>query len=151
MTHVLAAMKEVMRLHPIAYALLRQATRDEVLPLAYPVTTTTGEVVDEVPIPKGTNCFISVWAYNRLVISYNGLHRVHALACRAWASGEIHSWQSLTRYSIRLPQIWGPDADEFVPERWIEHEKMGQTYVGVTSNLMTFSAGLQACIGWRFS
>ncbi|KAI0658317.1 PAH-inducible cytochrome P450 monooxygenase PC-PAH 1 [Cubamyces menziesii] len=115
MTHVLAAMKEVMRLHPIAYALLRQATRDEVLPLAYPVTTTTGEVVDEVPIPKGTNCFISVWAYNR------------------------------------LPQIWGPDADEFVPERWIEHEKMGQTYVGVTSNLMTFSAGLQACIGWRFS
>ncbi|KAH9885379.1 PAH-inducible cytochrome P450 monooxygenase PC-PAH 1 [Cubamyces lactineus] len=115
MTHVLAAMKEVMRLHPIVYGLVRKATRDEVLPLAYPVTTTTGEVVDEVPIPRGTNCFISVWAYNR------------------------------------LPQIWGPNANEFVPERWIGHEKMGQTYVGVTSNLMTFSAGLQACIGWRFS
>ncbi|OJT07986.1 Cytochrome P450 4F5 [Trametes pubescens] len=115
MPHVLVAMKEVLRLHPIVYGLIREASRDDVLPLSTPVTTTTGEVVDEIPIPKGTTCQISVWAYNR------------------------------------LPSIWGPDADEFNPTRWIEHEKMGQTYVGVTSNLMTFSAGLQACIGWRFS
>ncbi|CDO77274.1 hypothetical protein BN946_scf184753.g24 [Trametes cinnabarina] len=115
MTYVQAAMKEVLRLHPIVYGLLREASRDDVIPLANPVTTTTGEVVDEIPIPKGTNCFISIWGYNR------------------------------------LPQIWGPDADEFNPGRWIEHEKLGHTYVGVTSNLMTFSAGLQACIGWRFS
>lgn len=60
MTHVPAAMKEVMRLHPIAYALLRQSTRDEVLPPAYPMTATTGEVVDKVLIPKGTNCLIYV-------------------------------------------------------------------------------------------
>ena len=51
----------------------------------------------------------------------------------------------------RLPEIWGPDAGEFNPRRFMEHEKMGSTYVGVTSNLMTFSAGLQACLGWRFS
>ncbi|KAI0640269.1 PAH-inducible cytochrome P450 monooxygenase PC-PAH 1 [Trametes polyzona] len=115
MTYVLAAMKEVLRLHPIVYGLIREATRDDVLPLSAPLTTSTGEVVDEIPIPKGTPCNVSIWAYNR------------------------------------LPQIWGPDADEFNPNRWIEHEKLGQTYVGVTSNLMTFSAGLQACIGWRFS
>ncbi|KAJ8474242.1 hypothetical protein ONZ51_g7351 [Trametes cubensis] len=125
MTYVLAAMKEVMRLHPIVYMLIRYSTRDEVLPLAYPVTTTKGEVVDEVPIPKGTNCSISIWAYNR----------------RVW----------LLKIVDTLPQIWGPDADEFVPERWIEHEKIGQIQLGVTSNLMTFSAGLKACIGWRFS
>ncbi|KAI0779018.1 PAH-inducible cytochrome P450 monooxygenase PC-PAH 1 [Trametes elegans] len=112
MLHVLAGMKEVLRLHPIVYGLVREAGRDDVLPLANPLTTTTGEVVDEIPIPKGTVCQISVWAYNR------------------------------------LPQIWGPDAEEFNPERWMEHEKMGQTYVGVTSNLMTFSAGMQACIGY---
>lgn len=51
----------------------------------------------------------------------------------------------------RLPQIWGTDANEFNPLRFIEHEKMGETYVGVTSNLMSFSAGPQACIGWRFA
>ncbi|KAH9854395.1 PAH-inducible cytochrome P450 monooxygenase PC-PAH 1 [Lenzites betulinus] len=115
MTYVLAGMKEVLRLHPIVYGLVRESTRDDVLPLSTPITSTTGEVMDEIPIPKGTTCAISIWAYNR------------------------------------LPQVWGPDADEFNPHRWIEHEKMGQTYIGVTSNLMTFSAGLQACIGWRFS
>ncbi|RPD64802.1 cytochrome P450 [Lentinus tigrinus ALCF2SS1-6] len=115
MTYCLAAMKEVLRLHPIVYLTERQASRDDVLPLAYPITTTTGETINEIPIPKGTSCRISIWTYNR------------------------------------LPQIWGPDANEFNPLRFIEHEKMGETYVGVTSNLMTFSAGLQACIGWRFS
>lgn len=65
MTHVLAGMKEVLRLHPIVYGLIREASRDDVIPLSTPVTTTTGEVVDEIPIPKGTACQISVWAYNR--------------------------------------------------------------------------------------
>ncbi|KAI0721412.1 PAH-inducible cytochrome P450 monooxygenase PC-PAH 1 [Cerioporus squamosus] len=115
MTYCLAAMKEVLRLHPIAYLTERQATRDDVLPLAYPITLATGETVNEIPIPKGTTCRISNWGYNRLT------------------------------------QIWGADANEFNPMRFIEQEKMGETYVGVTSNLMTFSAGLQACIGWRFS
>ncbi|TFK92813.1 PAH-inducible cytochrome P450 monooxygenase PC-PAH 1 [Polyporus arcularius HHB13444] len=115
MTYCLAAQKEVLRLHPIAYLTERQAGRDDVLPLAYPITLSDGEVVNELPIPKGTTLRVSNWAYNR------------------------------------LPQIWGPDANEFNPMRFIEQEKMGATYVGVTSNLMTFSAGLQACIGWRFS
>ncbi|KAI0714601.1 cytochrome P450 [Earliella scabrosa] len=115
MTYCLAAMKEVLRLHPIVYLLARQAGRDDVLPLANPITTSDGETVTEVPVPKGTNVLCSIWAYNR------------------------------------LPEIWGLDANEFNPHRFIEHEKMGETYVGVTSNLMTFSAGMQACIGWRFS
>ena len=50
----------------------------------------------------------------------------------------------------RMTEIWGPDAGEFNPHRFIEHDKMGNTYVGVTSNLMTFSAGLKACIGCAF-
>ena len=85
------------------------------LPLATPITTSDGEAVSEIPIPKGTECVISIWAYNR------------------------------------LESVWGKDANEFNPHRFIEHEKMGATFVGVTSNLMTFSAGLQACLGWRFS
>lgn len=65
MTYCLAAMKEVLRLHPIAYLTERQAGRDDVLPLAYPLTTTSGETITEIPIPKGTACRISIWTYNR--------------------------------------------------------------------------------------
>ncbi len=108
-------MKEGLRLHPIVYLLAREAARDDVLPLANPITMADWEAVTEVPIPKGTTLEISIWTYNR------------------------------------LKSIWGEDADEFNPHRFIEHDKMGKTYVGVTSNLLTFSAGLQACIGWRSS
>ncbi|KAI0706269.1 cytochrome P450 [Cerioporus squamosus] len=112
---VVATIKEILRLHPIVYLYVRVSTRDEMLPLAYPVTDVDGEVVNEVPIPSGTNLYLSIWTYNR------------------------------------LPEIWGPDAHEFNPSRFLAQEKMGETYVGVTSNLMTFGAGLQGCIGWRFA
>ncbi|KAI0754753.1 cytochrome P450 [Daedaleopsis nitida] len=115
MTYCVAAVKEVLRLHPVVYTIMRVARRDDVIPLAYPVTTSTGESVKDISVPKGTNIFVSLWGYNR------------------------------------LPHIWGDDANEFNPQRFVEHEKMGETYVGVTANLMSFSAGPQACIGWRFA
>ena len=115
MSYCIAAMKEVLRLHPIVYQLERVAGRDDVLPLSQPLTTADGTVVNEIEVPKGTTLFIEIWAYNRMT------------------------------------EVWGPDAAEFNPHRFMEREKIGNTYVGVTSNLMTFSAGLQACIGWRFS
>lgn len=102
----------------------------------------TGEVVNEVPIPKGTQCMISIWLYNRsvFVLAQRILKRMRV--------SRSHDFRG-----CRLKEVWGEDAEEFNPYRFIEHEKLGQgqTYVGVTSNLMTFSAGLQACIGWRFS
>ena len=42
MTYTLAAMKEVLRLHPIVYTLARVASRDDVLPLAQPVVDKDG-------------------------------------------------------------------------------------------------------------
>ncbi|TFK84945.1 cytochrome P450 [Polyporus arcularius HHB13444] len=112
---VVSTIKEILRLHPIVYLYVRMPTREEVLPLAYPVTNVDGETMNEIPIPSGTNLYLSIWTYNR------------------------------------LPQIWGPDAHEFNPSRFLAQEKLGETYVGVTSNLMTFGADLQACIGWRFA
>ncbi|KAJ3922577.1 cytochrome P450 [Lentinula edodes] len=50
----------------------------------------------------------------------------------------------------RLTQVWGKDANEWNPERFL-HESKKDTTLGVYANLMTFSAGVRACIGWRFA
>jgi len=115
MHYTLAVMKESLRFHPITPTLVREAGRDDMIPLTFPVTSTTGEVVSEIPISKGDGITISVWGYNR------------------------------------LPQLWGGDAEQFNPARFLEMDKGRQTTLGVFANLMSFSGGVRACIGWRFA
>ncbi|KAG2157942.1 cytochrome P450 [Suillus bovinus] len=54
----------------------------------------------------------------------------------------------------RLQSIWGEDADEWNPNRFLDNGRE-KSSLGVFANLpalrMTFSAGLRACIGWRFA
>ena len=88
MAHCLAAMKEVLRLHPIVYQLSRVTGRDDVLPLGRPLTTVDGTVVNEIAVPKGTNLLISIWTYNRcvsagLLVEVRGRRADHrATGCR---------------------------------------------------------------------
>ncbi|KAK7043923.1 hypothetical protein VNI00_008089 [Paramarasmius palmivorus] len=56
--------------------------------------------------------------------------------------------------SNRSEDIWGPDAKEWNPERWLN--PLPSTVVeakipGVYANLMTFNAGGRSCIGFQFS
>ncbi|KAI1793405.1 cytochrome P450 [Ganoderma leucocontextum] len=62
----------------------------------------------------------------------------------------------LTHYqaSNSDPALWGEDAEEWKPERWlaplpsaVEEARIP----GVYSNLMTFAAGSRSCIGFKFS
>ncbi|KAH9942950.1 PAH-inducible cytochrome P450 monooxygenase PC-PAH 1 [Amylocystis lapponica] len=53
MTYTIAVIKESLRLHPIVPTLVREASRDDVIPLEFPVTSTTGEVISEIPVTKG--------------------------------------------------------------------------------------------------
>ncbi|GAA5992389.1 hypothetical protein JCM10908_000458 [Rhodotorula pacifica] len=52
-------------------------------------------------------------------------------------------------------EIFGPDASEFRPERWIESEngtgRKIEGGAGVWSNLLTFIAGPRSCIGYKFA
>ncbi|KAI0800950.1 cytochrome P450 [Fomes fomentarius] len=57
---------------------------------------------------------------------------------------------SLCGYN-RLSSVWGKGADEWDPDRFLRIDTTKQTRVGVFANLMSFSAGIRACIGWRFS
>ncbi|TBU21584.1 cytochrome P450 [Dichomitus squalens] len=54
----------------------------------------------------------------------------------------------------RNKAIWGADAMEWKPERWLSPlpESVAQAKIpGVYANLMTFSGGSRACIGFKFS
>ncbi|KAJ3527750.1 hypothetical protein NMY22_g9670 [Coprinellus aureogranulatus] len=56
--------------------------------------------------------------------------------------------------SNRNPDIWGPTANEWMPERWLEGlpDSVASAKVpGIYSHLMTFLGGGRACIGFKFS
>ncbi|KAF9258814.1 cytochrome P450 [Marasmius fiardii PR-910] len=48
-----------------------------------------------------------------------------------------------------LKQVWGEDAEEWNPRRFIDNQT--PTTLGVFGNLMSFSGGVRSCIGWRFA
>ncbi|EAU84603.2 cytochrome P450 [Coprinopsis cinerea okayama7 len=52
------------------------------------------------------------------------------------------------------PELWGPDAKEWKPERWLEPlpEQLTSAKIpGIYSHLMTFIGGGRSCIGFKFS
>ncbi|KAG1865931.1 cytochrome P450 [Suillus subalutaceus] len=65
MPYTTAVMKEVLRFCPVSYHANRCASQDDVLPLSQPITTRSGHVIRELPVPKGTRIVASIAAYNR--------------------------------------------------------------------------------------
>ncbi|KAJ7350822.1 cytochrome P450 [Mycena albidolilacea] len=65
MPYLLAVVKEVLRFHPVSFNNFRQSAADDVLPLFRPLTLQSGEVITELPVPKGMKVIISIAAYNR--------------------------------------------------------------------------------------
>ncbi|KAK0438185.1 cytochrome P450 [Desarmillaria tabescens] len=52
----------------------------------------------------------------------------------------------------RLPSVWGDDADEWNPRRFLDGRDVKQTSLGVYANLYGFvCSGIRGCIGWRFA
>ena len=51
------------------------ALQDEILPLSKPILTESGDMINEVPVPKGTEIVVSIAAYNRWVLlSHKHIH-----------------------------------------------------------------------------
>ncbi|KAH8655041.1 putative P450 monooxygenase [Tricladium varicosporioides] len=53
----------------------------------------------------------------------------------------------------RSPKIWGPTAEDFNPDRWIDADGSSNNTGGVTSNYcnLTFLHGPRSCIGEKFA
>ena len=69
--------------------------KDAVLPVLWPIKTTDGQEITEIPVKKNTNIIISVMGANR------------------------------------KKEIWGEDADEWKPERWLQPlpESVGKAHL----------------------
>ncbi|KAJ7778733.1 cytochrome P450 [Mycena maculata] len=106
--------RETLRIHAPVPSTIREATQDDVVPLAAPYTDLNGTVHETLRVKKGQTIMIPILAMNR---------------DRA---------------------IWGPDAMEFIPERW-ESQSISNSIPGVWGHMLTFLGGPRACIGYRFS
>ncbi|KAF9529748.1 cytochrome P450 [Crepidotus variabilis] len=116
MPYLTAVLKEGLRYHPAAYSTYREAAKDDILPLHTPITTRSGKIITEIPVPKGTKVVTSINGYNR--------HKA----------------------------VFGPDSHVFDPDRWLTPGRVEKAAsVGVYGNLLSFAAGVRACIGWRFA
>jgi len=52
----------------------------------------------------------------------------------------------------RLESVWGPDAKEWKPTRWLAQEqRVGDKLPSIYSGMLTFLAGERACIGYKFA
>ncbi|KZT40727.1 cytochrome P450 [Sistotremastrum suecicum HHB10207 ss-3] len=66
MAYTTAVMKEILRYHNVVIMVMREAAKDCIVPLEYPVRSTTGERLTHIPLQKATKVFISLSQYNRL-------------------------------------------------------------------------------------
>ena len=57
--------QETLRLHPIATGLPRVAVKDDVIPLAHPIISTTGDPISEIQVKAGQVFYASFAGYQR--------------------------------------------------------------------------------------
>jgi len=124
-----------LRVYPVGAYQDRVALRDDVVPLAHPITTPSGQVLTSLKIKAGQVCRISP-----LIVFLIPEARLTLLQLIQIATISIN----------RVDAVW-KDGSTFRPERWIEpgglapREEMQAGW----SNILTFSAGPRQCIGYR--
>ncbi|KAK0205791.1 cytochrome P450 [Desarmillaria ectypa] len=110
-----AVVHETLRTHPAVIETARVAAEDDILPLATPVVTKSGETINSIFVGKGTLVTTPIGMLNR------------------------------------SEELWGPDAKEFKPERWLEDSAPRAKEIKGHRHLLTFVNGPRTCLGKAFA
>ncbi len=130
-------LRETLRVNAPVTGTIRQAMKDDFIPLNKPYTDIYGKLHDSIQCVPPSSALVSITLTRGPVPSY-----------RVRAGDRI----MIPIYNLnRLEEIWGEDAEEFRPERWDNPPEAASTVPGVWGNLLTFLGGPRACIGYRFS
>ncbi|KAJ7203143.1 cytochrome P450 [Mycena pura] len=113
-----AVVRETLRLHPVLSDATRVALEDDIIPLARPIQTARGTLIDKLPVKKGTMVTTS--------FLYTNLSKT----------------------------IWGSDAAEFKPERWLNDlqgvPEFAKEFPGY-HHALAFLDGPRTCLGKGFA
>ncbi|TFK44964.1 cytochrome P450 [Crucibulum laeve] len=96
MSYLNAVIKESLRYHPVALFTFREASKEDVLPLSKPITTLSGEIITELPIPKGQRIMSSICAYNRIKDIFG--EDSHTFKPERWLNGDVKRATSIGVY-----------------------------------------------------
>ncbi|KAJ7126049.1 cytochrome P450 [Mycena epipterygia] len=96
MSYTIAVMKETFRFYPVSYNSVREAARDEVLPLSKPLVTKSGKTITEIPIPKNIILVVSTAGYNRNPDVFG--EDAHVFRPERWLDGTVQTSTSLGVY-----------------------------------------------------
>ncbi|KAJ7255092.1 cytochrome P450 [Mycena haematopus] len=102
-----AFIKEVLRLYPAAALIQRIAVHDTVIPLSDSMETSTGQLINQIPVRKGQVLTLAVASYQRLE-RYWG-EDAHKFRPSRWIDGTIpHHGPALGPYANLLSFLGGP-------------------------------------------
>ncbi|KAG0141623.1 hypothetical protein CROQUDRAFT_663581 [Cronartium quercuum f. sp. fusiforme G11] len=116
--------REVLRFIPPVTSMLRQAVKDDQIPLSSPVTLKNGEVVSFIPIKAGQKILVPVSAYNR--------------------SKDIFG-PTADQFN---PERWLPNQPKNENELLLFKKSSS---IGLWAGLLSFSTGPKSCIGFKFA
>lgn len=152
---------ESLRLNPPVASTIRECFEDDVLPLAHPITLKNGQVVDHVPVSKGTTIFVPILPFNTAKEIWGPDADVFVcplLVSHDNTSTQMSQWQNPERWIQGLPEetmertkggftvslLSCSKRSHFVPNLI---ENIAQAF----ARMLTFAGGPRSCIGYRFS
>ncbi|KAK7042069.1 cytochrome P450 [Favolaschia claudopus] len=101
-----AFVKETLRVYPVGPIQERISMQDTVIPLSEPLKTTTGRLINEIPIPKGQIMNVAIASYQRLPSRWGG--DSHTFRPSRWLDGGVTQGQAVGPYANLLSFLGGP-------------------------------------------